>query len=388
MNAWGVLRPLLAAILLAACSQGEPELDPARFTDEECGEPGGTRCLGTETFQSCQQWRWYNEDACSGDLVCVEGLGCAGCDPFGGPTCVGDDVHICHQDGSIGAFVEACGQDSCHLGYCQQSECPEETQLIYLVDDQGNLLSFDPRDEAFTFEVLGALVCPAAPPLAGWGTASAARPNSMGVDRSGTAWIAWTSGEIFHVPVRDPDRCEPSAWTPQTGGFERFGMGFVSDTPGSSAETLFLSGGTVADLAVHLPSRLATLDPTWFTFTPRGSLPQTENNAELTGTGAAELYGYIPGEEVNQVARIDKDSGGFEDAWPLPPLGGPIRSWAFAHWGDRFYLFVSVDEPAAGVVAQVLRFDRETGTTQVVVAEHPYRVVGAGVSTCAPVVFQ
>lgn len=376
-------------LLFAGCDTGAgtDELDPALFTDDECNQSGATRCEG-DAFQSCEQWRWYNRDACAGDLLCVEDLGCAACDPFAGPTCVGDDVHACRDDGSIGGFLEACSVGLCNLGYCQQSDCPPETQLIYLLDNQRRLLSFDPADEAFTFEVLGTINCPTDPPLEGWGTAETARPNSMSVDRSGTAWVAWTSGQIAHIPIRDPDQCVISDWVPQTGNFERFGMGFVTDAPGSFAETLFLSGGTVADLAVHLPSRTGSIDPDTLAFTALGTLPQTENNLELTGTGLAEWWGYSPGAAGNEVVQLDKEGGGFLARYPLPPLADEVGAWAFAHWGGQYYLFVTLRHSAVDFTPQVLRFDPATGLLDTVVAEHAYTVVGAGVSTCAPVVLQ
>jgi hypothetical protein len=375
-------------LALVGCVSDVETLDEARFTTEDCIEAGATRCDGETAFQSCEQWRWYNRDACVNDLQCVDDLGCVGCDPFQGPTCVGDDVHVCHDDGAVGVFLEACQADMCHLGYCLQSDCPPETQLIYLIDSERRLISFDPADDAFTFDVLGTISCDTAAPLPGWGSSTQARPNSMSVDRGGTAWVAWTSGEIFNIPIRDPDNCSSTGWVPQTGAFERFGMGFVSNEPSGDTETLHITGGTVADLAIHLPSRSGRIDPSTYAFSADGTLPPTENNPELTGTGLAEFFGYVPGIEGNQVVQIDKSTGGFINQWPLPPLDGEIRAWAFAHWGGRFYLFVTIERLTGDLVPQVLRFDRETGGLETVVGEHPYRVVGAGVSTCAPVVFQ
>ncbi len=376
---------LILLVLLAGCASEDEGLDPARFTDEECAE--GSRCVDRQ-FQTCEQWRWYHADTCAEDLVCVDDLGCVGCDPFQGPACVGDDVYSCGSDGAVGTFLEACQPGMCNLGYCLQSDCPPETQFIYLIDTQRRLIRFDPAKEAFTFEVLGSINCPAGPPLPNWGSSTEARPNSMSVDRRGMAWVAWTSGELAHIPIADPDQCTISDWVPQTGGFERFGMGFVTDEPSGDTETLHLVGGLVDALAIHAPSRAGRIDPQTLEFTELGTLPQTENNLELTGTGLAEWWGYVPGLLENQVVQLDKDSGQFLQQFPLPPLEGDIAAWAFAHWGGRYYLFVSIRTGLDTVTPQVLRFDPKTGGLETVVAEHPYRVVGAGVSTCAPVVFQ
>ena len=88
------------------------------------------------------------------------------------------------------------------------------------------------------------------------------------------------------------------------------------------------------------------------------------------------------------LARLDKTSGAELDRWNLEPPTGAVSAWAFAHWGGKFYMFVTVDDLLFGSTSQVKVFDPATGMESTGVADSPYRVVGAGVSTCAPIVVE
>ena len=61
---------------------------------------------------------------------------------------------------------------------------------------------------------------------------------------------------------------------------------------------------------------------------------------------------------------------------------GQTATWAFSHWGGDFWLYSS----AGGNNSQITRF-RYSGdqSFSVVVPDTGMQVVGAGVSTCAPV---
>jgi hypothetical protein len=379
---------ILSLLLIGCATEEQSTLDPDRFTDEACGEPDAVRCLGGVRHQSCQDWLWYDEETCQAGSICAEGLGCVTCDPFQGPTCVGDDVYTCNNDGSLGTFLETCSVDHCQLGYCRIEDCPEGTDLVYVVDSAYRLLSFDPREEAYTFTQLGNLNCPASSPWPGWGGLGAATPFSMSVDRQGIAWVLFTSGQIFHIPVTDTEQCTESNWVPGTDGFELFGMGFVTNSAFGTDETLFIAGGTTQQLQVWDTPRLAGLNPSYNTLTVRGLMSESDRGPELTGTGGGELFAYFPSPTESTVANLNRTTGQNAQAWAIPGLGAELRAWAFAHWGGDYFIFVSFEDIATGVVNQVHRFDRKTGETEVVVDNSPYRIVGAGVSTCAPLLVQ
>lgn len=66
-------------------------------------------------------------------------------------------------------------------------------------------------------------------------------------------------------------------------------------------------------------------------------------------------------------------------------MGGTPSGWAFAHWGGRFYIFITAVVGAADR-SMVFEFDPTTGKATEVKTNASYKVVGAGVSTCAPVI--
>jgi len=109
---------------------------------------------------------------------------------------------------------------------------------------------------------------------------------------------------------------------------------------------------------------------------------------ELTGTANAELYAYFPGRFDSWVARLGKDSADQEQSWELDSISGQPRGWAFAHWGGKFYIFISTESAFGGIRSQVKVLDPASGDETTAISNSRYMVVGAGVSTCAPVVVE
>lgn len=344
---------------------------------------GETRCDGT-VFQSCAGGDWTDTSMCA--TQCAPDLGCVACRPDFGNSCQGDTVHACNADGSIGAIVDTCQAGQCANGACQQPACGAAAELIYVVDQDYNLLSFDPRaldmgQDPFT--LIGSISCPTqAGAYSGWNNPPT--PFSMSVDRDATAWVLFTNGEIFHVSTDDAS-CQATGFGRGQQGFELFGMGFVTDDAGSQAETLWIVGGSAGGGSLS-PGDLGSINANTLTVSGVGPVPGGASySPELTGTGDAELFAYYPGQEV---ARVDKATAQHLETWPLPGLGGDVRAWAFAHWGGNFYIFVTTQDFLGPLDSQVQFLDRATGQMTTLLTDQPYVIVGAGVSTCAPVVIE
>jgi hypothetical protein len=363
-----------------AARGGPEEIDlPGGDTavEPECTTSGALRCEGL-VQKTCLHGRWRVKHACLADQVCDQNLGCVQCAPALPTACQGDTIRTCNPDGSYGGTVRECDPGMCRGGKCSNS-CGENADLIYLVDQQYRLLSFNPRDGKNEIKLIGNLSCPAGPSFDG-GTAT---PFSMSVDREARAWVLYNSGEIFWVSTKDAS-CKPSGFMPAQKGFETFGMGFVSDAPGSESETLFITGG-----GHNNPGKgnLGRIDPMSLQVTPLGALPMTEYGPELTGTGKAELWAYFPGTKMTFAGQLDKTTAQPVVQWPMPPLSGSVTAWAFAHWGGRFYLFVTVLDLMTGMNnSQVFLFTPDDGNVTTILSNLPYTIVGAGVSTCAPVI--
>jgi hypothetical protein len=280
-------------------------------------------------------------------------------------ACGGDDGEDSGGSGGtttstgVGGFVGAGG--------ASDDGCADEARSVYLLGKGRELVRFDPG--TLSLEEVGKLNCP----VEGGPNVELPTPRSMAVDRSGTAYVHYTDGSLFIVDVKTA-QCSVSGYQPgQLSAFHLFGMGFSSDSPGSTKETLFISSHDPGD-------GIATLDPSTMTIDRVGFYGTgTDGPAELTGTGDAELHGFFLTDPV-QVAQLDKTTSKVIDTVSLPSVDIGT-AWAFAFWGDDFWLFTA----PGGITSQITRMHRGSVVTEVVVEDAGLLVVGAGVSTCAPV---
>lgn len=252
--------------------------------------------------------------------------------------------------------------------------CSDAAKLVYVVDQNRRLSQFDPPTRTFTD--LGTLACPAS---------GGATPFSMGIARDATAWVVYSNGELFRVETRNNLACTKSAWVPNTQGLRVFGMGFSTDQAGGTTDTLFIAGGNAPSQTT--PATLAKLDMNTFQPMTRGSVAGWP---ELTGTGAAELWGFFP-QTQSQSARIvqlDKTTGAALRTYQAPMLNesSPTiqpQAWAFAFHGGSFWVFLM---KSADAETRVYQFDAGTGTLTGTTPSGGRKIVGAGVSTCAPII--
>ncbi|HEY1554348.1 MAG TPA: hypothetical protein VGF94_05905 [Kofleriaceae bacterium] len=316
------------------------------------------------------------------------------CDPNGGNTCNGSDVVTCNSDGTYGSVVQTCADGfACTAGTCQTACTADGVDLVYVVDEQNDFMSFDPRLlPGNPFTKIGTLACPTMGASIQSGN-SMVMPFSMSVDRDGVAWVLYTSGELFNVSLVDAS-CTAANNTVGASGMELFGMGFSTDTVGGMTEKLFLAGG---GNGAQANGQLAYDDTHGGNLTPSvlGTLTaQSDYSPELTGTSEAKLYGFYPEVTTNTpayVQEIDKTSGAPTGmVWNLGT--GPldtVRDWAFAQWGGVFWVFVTTTDTGGNNPNSTVRsIDRMSGTYTNVLQNLPYNIDGAGVSTCAPTVIQ
>ena len=268
----------------------------------------------------------------------------------------------------------------------QQSACADagDTLIYNVTTDQSGtgfrLLRFDPASAQFT--VIGPLVCP-----------DPYSPFSMAVDRQGHAYVLYYDefqaspgavlppGKIYRVNLNTA-ACEATSYVPDPA-FQSFGMGFVSNDVGTG-ETLYVATNNNVTTG-----NLGAIDEATLTLTPIGPFTPTVSQAELTGTGDGRLFGFWapngPDSPGAAISQIDKASAQVIAQASLPGVtqGG---GWAFAFWGGSFYLFTNPGGAVAGgsTTTIVQKYDPNSGAL-VQVATYPQTIVGAGVSTCAPV---
>jgi hypothetical protein len=268
--------------------------------------------------------------------------------------------------GTFAAIVAACSSDragfshpGAQLGNGPPSVCTENNRQIYLVTKENDLYRFAPESLALTR--VGRLDC----------ASGLATPFSMAVDRVGTAWVLFSDGHLFKVSTTDA-RCTPTAFEPGQQGFTRFGMAFATD--GAGGESLFAADGE--------GEGLATIDTSTLSLSFVGSYQGAASTGELTGTGSGRLFAFFekaPPANLPRIVELDRESGRITDEKGL--AGTEIGAgWAFAHWGGDFWLFT-----APGSRSQVDLYEYTTGETRTVLRDLDFVIVGAGVSTCAPV---
>jgi hypothetical protein len=263
-------------------------------------------------------------------------------------------------DGGSGTALSADG------GIPAIKGCAEAAKLVYLVSAQNDLYSFNP--DKLQFQRIGPLNCP-----------TGAHPYSMGVDRTGTAWIDYDSGELFRVSTADAS-CTKTSYVPQNG-FVNFGMGFASDAPGSESEALYVCGTSQGN---RTGLGLGKLDTKTMQLTFLGDYSGTLHGdfAELTGTGDAKLFGFFEGNPA-LLAEIDKGSAATPSPVSLNGLQISAASgFAFSFWGGDFWFYtMEANDPGSHVTRYKAATDK---SVSVVLTNVGFEIVGAGVSTCAP----
>ncbi len=235
--------------------------------------------------------------------------------------------------------------------------CNQHGQFIYTVDRNGTFSRFDPS--ALTSTTVGTLAC-----------MNTTLPFSMNLDQNATAWVVFDDGRLHKVDVTNA-ACSSTTYMPGGNGFTGFGMGSVFDST-TGVDTLYIAGGPTFRSLGKLD--LTTLTTSVIT----NNLPL--QSVELAGTGDGQLWAFQPrglgpsgGPPI--LARLEPTDGGVMSQHPLPAVtsnGG----YAVKFWGGAFYIFIGAD---------VWKVPRATLVPQLVFSRPGLEVVGAGVSTCAPV---
>ena len=299
----------------------------------------------------------------------AENDGVAGPVPGGGDgTATGGAGEVALPSGKGGFGRKLVGS----FGAPPLPECPESARRVYVVDRTARLVRFDPGGER-PFQQVGQLRCPAAQTaIDDW--REAPHPFSMSVDRHGRAWVLYSSGELFVVSTTDAS-CRRAAWEPGRGGYSLFGMGFARL---GGREQLFVAGGSLDELA-RGEGKIGVIDTATLAADTIGRHRRGDHSPELGGVAEA-LYAFYPGESV---ARIDPLTAETRELWRLGalPSEGRPRTWAFAPYRGKFYLFVG--EEWGGRKNRVYVLEPGGGGARLLYDSIPHDVTGAGVSTCA-----
>jgi hypothetical protein len=299
-------------------------------------------------------------------LLTVSLLGCGSRAPSDGFTGAEADAAMALAMGSDAGPGMGFGMGDAQSG-TPSTSCPMETQYVYVVTADNSLYRFNPQ--MLTFTLIGVLDCP---------DPTGATPFSMSVDRSGMAWVVFTDGTLYEASTTTA-ACTATKFVPGQHGFVTFGMGFSSNGAGSQDETLYVTDSPYTS-GPSTVLGLASIDTQTLVLSPIGMYDKLDARAEMTGTGSGQLWGAFEGTPY-VVAQIDKSNAHILSEAPQTSVSyaPDTSSLAFAFWGGDFWLFVG-----PGSYTDVFKYDPTSGQTTKVVTEQ-FEVVGAGVSTCAPI---
>jgi hypothetical protein len=206
--------------------------------------------------------------------------------------------------------------------------------------------------------------------------------DSMSVDRLGFVWALYSSGEIFRI---DPATlaCVNTGYAPaQTANWKLFNMAFAGPVT-ANEQSLYVSGGSVDIASV---GNLGKIDPVALTVQTIGVLGGAADfSVPLAGVGTVELFGLYPAISATTYLRqIDRTTGAVVGT-PLavPGFTGTPTAWAFAHWGGKFWVFVTSDH-GSGPISSLYSVDRLTGSQQNELTNLAFTPTSAGSSTCVP----
>jgi hypothetical protein len=261
------------------------------------------------------------------------------------------------KEGKEGCFDAATGP------------CSAAAQLVYVIDFEGVLHSFDPS--TLTFKTIGHINC-----------AYLNFVNSMAIDRNATAWIADGQGKLFKVSTVDGS-CQMTTFKHPVAKFQ---MGFSTDVDGGTTETLFINSPERNNMdGTQTPGGLSTLDLQTLTLHEISEFgaPFTYRECELTGTGDARLLGFFVGQPAS-VAQIDKTTAQIVSQVSIPGVNvnDTTSDFAFSFWGGDYYLYTA--DAAGTATSNVTRYRPSDGSTTVLLTDIGFKITGAGVSTCAP----
>jgi hypothetical protein len=271
------------------------------------------------------------------------------------------------------------------------TDCNDNVRPIYVLNREtlpGTIHRFDPGSLTFT-EVL----VPACPDSSGWEVAS------MAIDRAYHAWIRW-SRRVEDKLENRLDRvnlatgtCDANYAAPPIAA--GLGMAFVSDSSMSAAEHIFF-----VDASTNL-YRLGDSEPIGHFYDFQPGQGTQFSGLELTGTGEGRLFTMImnwsfewdhpctaenpcyPTVHLGEFNKVNGTAISNIEVPDVKALGISPGGLAFAHWGGHFWFFISKDFGPT----LVYDYDPLTNKTLLARSDGPAGIVGAGVSTCAPLEF-
>jgi len=259
--------------------------------------------------------------------------------------------------------------------------CDAPAEGISLLSLEGDVYLFSPQTQAV--RQVGKVACPLS------------ELTSMALARDGSMWLATLSGELFRANP-DGSNCAPTHFDPRVVGRSNFGTGILADLQGRDflfAAPIATRAGGQNEYIEYVPylvvAPLSNLRETW-----RLEFPRKSAAVEFAGTGNARLFGldevYDPAPNRTVLFELAPRDGTSFMEHDISGVG-ELSNFDFAFWNGAIYVFnsgVIPDGPGNWIAAPkngAWMFRYELSTRQLSrLGTLPFRVIGAGSSTCAP----
>lgn len=361
----------------------QPDCTGKECGDDGCGQSCGKcpevapLCVAFKCALQCNpdcEGKECGNDGCDGECGQCPQLAPLCMDHLCQPECTPDCANKQCGDNGCGGECGACPENMplCQDGLCLpviEDGCTEEGKQVFLVTESNMLIRFEPLD--LNLVPIGALNC-----NANFGET----PYSMSVDRNSFAWVLYGDGTLWKVNTEDAS-CAATGFAVGQQNFEIFGMGFSTDAPGITDETLYIAGGSLWEMMLGSDATIGSINLDNLSVNSIASLAWGSGLPELTGNRSAELWGFFAQASPPRIARIDKTTAAQSQTINLPAqLFANVQAWAFAYWGGSFYIFFKSNFAGSSGIWRVL----PDGQVVTEVGATGHVITGAGVSTCAP----
>lgn len=272
------------------------------------------------------------------------------------------------DDGGPGFEGDAIQPDSSASG------CSEPTKLVYVLSLEGDLYSFSPLGKKFT--KVGPIKCDSGD--------DTFYPVSMAVDRQGVAWINMRPLIASEERLVKVDLKTAACTVTDIKG-KLAGMAFTMNDGSEEKETLF---------AGYDKNKLATIDLVNGRINTVATLVDDSiTGLELTGTGDGRLFGLLiqeppdAGGPLLSLTDVNKATAAFSNPASLPGIVVPqAPMYAFSFWGGDFYFYTAPDTKDTTTTTVSRYRPSDKSFVPKYMESIGFHVVGAGVSTCAPLV--
>jgi hypothetical protein len=241
------------------------------------------------------------------------------------------------------------------------TDCAESAKKIYLVTKEETLYAFNPEVGGMSaYTKINQLACN-----------SSSTPQSMSVDRSGKAYVFYSSGELFLVDTTNA-QCTPLTQYKHPANCLascQLGMGFTADAPSSKNQILYIQSPDFG---------LSIIDTSSFAVDKKNVFSNIA--AELTGGSDGKLFRF----EANsaELAEITQAT------WEVNPIHTfnvqNVGAWAFARYAGVFYMFTASSNGLGTSPTKTTSYDPVANLETTRDKNLGFTVVGAGQSTCVP----